>query len=112
MSRGLSREQRLILEALGECKHTHIEQLSFCVYHEIDMRWNNDDPAARQSGRFYPNSDRPRGKTITRSQYVATARAVKSLERRGLVKCEPVRHTDPGRGVRGGTTRGVLISKC
>jgi len=79
MSRGLGRVQRLILDRLRECNRwVGIPRLANMVYHPERFEYQ---------GVFYWN-DGPDSWDMSHSERVSIHRAVRSLERRGLVVTE------------------------
>lgn len=77
MSKGLGTTQRAVLDSLaahgGDCG---TRTLAYLVYHRDAFVFD---------GEFCPHADWPRNVDITRAEYVAVMRALKTLNGKGLV---------------------------
>ena len=101
MSRGLGRTQRAILEVLEDRGGWEsLQALAAKVYHPERWEWK---------GKIYFAEDPSGGGyQTTRSEYTATHRAVKALEKRGLVETRDANYKAWAEG-QGGQTRGKEV---
>lgn len=99
MSRGLGKTQRAILDILEYYRErwdgwAGVETLAAQVYHP--ERWEYEEMVDWSIDPAEPYY------SVTRAEYVATHRAVQSLERRGLVETKDANHMAGGSYITGG----------